>query len=41
MSREIPVHHSKTLKLSNCLLLELSKEEDFEKLSNLPHTVEE
>ena len=34
MSKPITVHHSKALKLSNCLILELSKEEDFEQLQN-------
>jgi hypothetical protein len=36
MSKMIIVHHSKTLKLTNALLLELSKEGDFEQLQNLP-----
>jgi hypothetical protein len=41
VSRQIIVHHSKTLKLTNILLLELSKEEDFEQLQNFQVLVEQ
>jgi hypothetical protein len=35
MSREITVHHSKTLKLENALSVDLTSQEDFEQLLNL------
>jgi hypothetical protein len=40
MAREIHIHHSKALKLSNCLLLVLSKEEDFEQLQDFQITIQ-
>lgn len=41
MSRKITAHRSKTLKLTNTLLLELSKEEDFEQLQNFQTFIEQ
>jgi hypothetical protein len=41
MTREIAIYRSKTLKLSNCLLLDLSKKEDFEQLQNFQVLVEQ
>ena len=41
MSKRIEIHLSKSLKLTNCLLLEISKEEDFEKIDNLELTVQQ
>jgi hypothetical protein len=40
MSKKIIVHHSKSLKLTNTLALDLSKEEDFKKLENFQVLVE-
>ncbi|MDR0853932.1 MAG: hypothetical protein LBN34_06145 [Clostridiales Family XIII bacterium] len=40
MVNSINVHHSKTLKLENALLLELSKEEDFEQLTKFQILIE-
>jgi hypothetical protein len=40
LSKEITIKYSKTLKLTNALMLSLSKEEDFEQLKNFEATVE-
>jgi hypothetical protein len=41
MTRPITVQYSKTLKLTNTLILELSKEADFEQLANFQVLVEQ
>jgi hypothetical protein len=41
MTKVITVRHNKTLKLVNTLLLELSKEEDFEQIQNFQILVEQ
>ncbi|MDR1068201.1 MAG: hypothetical protein LBL36_03015 [Clostridiales Family XIII bacterium] len=41
MAKIITVHRSKTLKLTNALLLELSKKEDFEQLENFERLIDQ
>jgi uncharacterized protein YecE (DUF72 family) len=41
MNKKISIQHSKTLKLTNALLLSLSKEEDFEQLQNFQSLIDQ
>jgi uncharacterized protein YecE (DUF72 family) len=41
MSKIIPIHRSKTLKLTNALLLELYKKEDFEQLEHFEKLIDQ